>query len=36
MWFLKNLVLVNTRKLKEFVNGKVQFSGKAVDFQMMQ
>ena len=36
MVFEKGLVWVNTRKLKEFANKKVQFSGKTVDFRMMQ
>lgn len=36
MWFWESLLLVNTRKWKEFVNKKVQFSGKTMTFQMMQ
>lgn len=36
MWFLKSLVLVNARKLKELVNTKIPFSSETVNFQMMQ
>lgn len=34
--FGKSLVWVNTNKLKEFVNKKLQFSGKTMNFQIMQ